>query len=94
MAKTVQLGIRIEEGLVRRIEELAKGEGIDRNMWIKRALEEFVDKEEEGMIDQAIESYIQLRIDKDELLRWTNMKKVPKDIDKAREGVLKKIQRR
>ena len=85
MVKTIQLGIRIEKDLVERIEFLAKEEGIDRNLWIKRALGVFVADEEDGIIDGAIEDYINLRIDEETLIEITDFKKVPEDIKKARE---------
>jgi len=91
MAKTIQLGLRIEKKLIDRIEWLAKNEGIDRNIWIKRALASFVDEEESGMADEAIEDYIHLRIDEKTLLEFADFDKIPQDIKKAREDNLKKI---
>ena len=91
MTKTVQLGIRIEKKLVDRIEELAKNEGIDRNMWIKRALADIVQDEEDGMADAAIEDYIHLRIDEKTLLKFTEFKEVPEDIKQSRQIKLKGI---
>ncbi|MBU0471628.1 MAG: hypothetical protein KKF65_03320 [Nanoarchaeota archaeon] len=91
MSETIQLGLRIEKELVDRIEELAKNEGIDRNIWIKRALATFVQDEESGMADEAIEDYIHLRIDEKMLLDFADFKEVPKDIKRAREAILKRI---
>ncbi|MBL7051998.1 MAG: hypothetical protein ISS01_02820 [Nanoarchaeota archaeon] len=88
MVKTTQLGIRIENDLIERIEYLAKNEGIDRNLWIKRALSTFVSDEEDGMADGAIEDYINLRIDEETLLEFTDFDKIPEDIKKARKEKL------
>jgi predicted DNA-binding protein len=91
MDKTIQLGIRIEKDLMDRIEDLAKNEGIDRSLWIKRALATFVAGEESGMADEAIEDFIHLRIDEKTLLDYADFDKVPKDILKARETKLKNV---
>ena len=91
MNKTIQLGIIIEKDLVNRIEDLAKNECIDRNLWIKRALATFVADEESGMTDEAIEDFIHLRIDEKTLLEYADFDKVPKDILKARETNLKTV---
>ena len=91
MKKTVQLGMRIEQDLIDRIEELAKNEGIDRNLWIKRALATFVADEESGMSDEAIEDFIHLRIDEKTLLQYADFDKIPKDILKARESRLRQV---
>ena len=88
MSKTIQLGIRLEQELVERIEFLAQNEGIDRNIWIKRALATFVDDEETGMSDEAIEDFIQLRIDETALLSFADFSKIPDDILQARKEVL------
>ena len=89
MTKTTQLGLRIENSLLERIEFLAENEGIDRNMWIKRALASFVDEEEQGMSEQAVEDYINLTIDDKELLTFID--RIPQDIKQAREMKLKQI---
>lgn len=91
MNKTIQLGIRVEKELIDRIEELAKNEGIDRNIWIKRALANFVTEEEDGMADAAIEDYIHLRIDEKLLLKYIDFDEIPEDIKSARKIKLKEI---
>ena len=91
MSKTIQLGLRIEEELIDKIKFLAKNEGIDRNLWIKRALATFVRGEEEGMREEATEDYILLIIDKKTFLEFTGYKNIPEDIKNAREQKLKQI---
>ena len=91
MSKTTQLGLRLEKELIDKIEFLAENEGLDRNLWIKRALASFVMDEEDGMADKAIEDYINLRIDKKTFLEFTDYEKIPEDIKKAREQKLKQI---
>ena len=58
-------------------------------MWIKRALASFVDEEEQGMSEQAVEDYINLTIDDKELLTFID--RIPQDIKQAREMKLKQI---
>ena len=94
MVKTVQLGLRIEEDLLKRIEIIAQQEGIDKMSWIRRALATFLAGEEEGMKDEAIEDYIQLRIDEDELKHILNKKTIAKDIAKAREEIIHAVKKR
>ncbi len=91
MNTTTQLGLRIETDLLERIEDLAKKEGIDRNVWIKRALAVFVSDEESSMADEAIEDYIHLRIDEKNLLKYALFDKIPKDIENARKEVLMQL---
>jgi len=91
MKKTIQLGLRIDESLLRKIERLSEFEGIDKMSWIKRALASFVDDVEDEMEDYAIKDYINLRIDEKELKDITGLREVPKDIQEARKEVLNKI---
>lgn len=89
--KTTQIGLRLENDLLKKIEKLANSEGIDRMAWIKRALGVFVGDEEAGMMDEAIEDYIHLRIDENELKNISGIKKVPIDVQEARKITLKSI---
>ena len=91
MAKTVQLGLRIEQDLLERIEFLAENEGVDKMAWIRRALADFVGEEEDGIADAAIEDFIKLRIDEEELLKHVDFEKIPKDIQEARKNTLERI---
>ena len=91
MKKTIQLGLRIDEGLLRKIERLSEFEGIDKMSWIKRALASFVDDVEDEMEDYAIKDYVHLRIDEKELKNITGLRKIPKDIQEARKEVLNGI---
>lgn len=91
MGKTVQLGLRIEKELLDDIERLAEEEGVDRNLWIKRALAVFVGGELSGMADEAIEDFINLRIDEKTLLGFCDFDKIPQDLKDARANKLKKI---
>jgi len=90
MKKTIQLGLRIDEELLKKIEKLSEFEGIDKMSWIKRALASFVDDVEDEMEDCAINDYIKLRIDEKELKNVTGMKEVSKDLQDARKEVLNK----
>ena len=90
MKKTIQLGLRIDEELLKKIEKLSEFEGIDKMSWIKRALASFVDDIEDEMEDCAINDYIKLRIDEKELKNVTGMKEVSKDLQDARKEVLNK----
>ena len=88
---TVQIGLRLEKDLLERIESLAEDEGVDKMAWIRRALANFVQDEEDGMADAAIEDYLNLRIDEKELLNYVEFKKIPKDIQDARSLLLKSM---
>ena len=91
MAKTTQIGLRLDKELLDKISKLSEHEGIDRMAWIRRALANFVNDEEDGMSDAAIEDYINLRIDEKEMKDFTGFKKIPEDIQEARKKVLSKI---
>lgn len=91
MAKTTQIGLRLDKELLDKISKLSEHEGIDRMAWIRRALANFVSDEEDGMSDAAIEDYINLRIDEKELKDYTGFKKIPEDIKEARKKVLNKM---
>ena len=82
--KTTQLGLRIENELLEKIERLAELESIDKMSWIRRALATFIQGEETGVIDDAIEDYIALRIDETEFKKYSKLKDVPSDIKNAR----------
>ncbi len=89
--KTIQIGLRLEKELLKKIEKLAESEGIDKMAWIKRALGVFVRDEEAGMDDEAIEDYIHLRIDEVELKQCTGFKEIPKDLQEARQEILNQV---
>ncbi len=91
MGRNIQLGLRIDKKLLDKIEFLATNEGINRNLWIKRALATFVRGQEEGIREEATEDYILLRIDKKTFLKFTNYDNVPEDIENARKQKLKQI---
>ena len=89
--KTTQIGLRLEKGLLKKIEKLAESEGIDKMAWIKRALGVFVGEEESGVDDEAIKDYIHLRIDEAELKKYTGFKEISKDIKEARQEILRHV---
>lgn len=91
MKKTIQLGLRIDEELLEKIEKLSDFEGIDKMSWIRRALASFVDDVEDEMEDRAIKDYLNLRIDEKELKSLTGMKEISKDLQEARKDILNKI---
>lgn len=91
MAKTIQIGLRLDKELLEKIERLSEHEGIEKMAWIRRALAVFVSDEEAGIADEAIEDYIHLRIDETELRKYTGFMKIPDDLKEARKKVLEKI---
>lgn len=91
MGKTIQLGLRIDVDLLKKIEKMAKYESIDKMSWIRRALASFLKGEEIEARTEAIEDYIQLRIDENKLKKIASFNKIPADIQKARKQVLIKI---
>lgn len=91
--KTIQIGLRIDEDLLKKIESLSDYEGVDKMSWMRRALATFVNGEEQAACDEAIENYIHLRINEDEFLKITKMKKISKDIEQARKETLALIKK-
>ena len=91
MKKTIQLGLRIDEELLEKIEKMAQYENIDKMSWIRRALATFLKGEEIEAKSEAIENYVNLRIDEKELRNITEMKEVSKDLQDARKEVLNRI---
>jgi len=91
MKKTVQLGLRIDVDLLKKIDKMAQYESIDKMSWIRRALATFVKGEEIEARSEAIEDYIHLRIDESELKKITSFTKISEDIQNARKEVLNMI---
>ena len=91
MAKTIQIGLRLDKELLEKIERLSEHECIEKMAWIRRALAVFVSDEEAGIADEAIDDYIHLRIDEEQLRDYTGFKKIPDDIKEARKKALEKI---
>ena len=89
--KTIQLGLRIDTQLLEKIEKLADIERIDKMSWIRRALSTFVNEEEKAVIDEAVEDYVNLRCDEEELKRVASFDKIPEDIQNARKEVIIKL---
>lgn len=94
MGKTTQIGLRIDEDILKRIKTMSEHEGIDKMSWIRRALATFLAGEEMAKKDEAIEDFIHLRIDEKELKDVLNNKKIAKDIIKAREETLQTVKNR
>ena len=91
MAKTIQIGLRLDKEFIERIERLSEHEGIDKMTWIRRALAVFASDEEDGIADGAIKDYINLRMDEKELIKYTGFTKISDDIKDARKKALEKI---
>ncbi len=89
--KTIQIGLRIDEDLLKKIEQLSEYEGVDKMAWMRRALATFVDGEDKAARDEAIEDYIHLRINEEEFLKIMRIKTIPKDISNARKEIISKI---
>lgn len=88
MKKTIQLGLRIDIDLLRKIEKMAQYENIDKMSWIRRALATFLKGEEQEAITMAVEDYINLRVDEQELKKITSFTKIPEDIQSARKEII------
>lgn len=91
--ETVQIGLRLEKALLDKVEDLSDYEGIDKMSFIRRAIASFIGEVEDSMADKAIEDYINLRIDEAELKKYAGLKLVPKDVQEARQDMLKKIKK-
>jgi predicted transcriptional regulator len=91
MLKTIQLGLRIDEELNKEIEYLSENEGVDKMAWIRRALADFANQERDSMSREAVKDFIHLTITEKELKEFMGFTKIPSDILKARDDILKSI---
>lgn len=91
MAKTVQIGLRIDKALLEEIEFYSKKEGVEKMAWIRRALSLFVGDVENAVTDEAISDYINLRINEKELKDTAKFEKIPSDLKQARAEVLESL---
>ena len=89
--KTIQIGLRIDEDQLKKIEEIAEVEKIDKMSWIRRAIADSLTDFDTEMEDVAVEDYIKCRIDENELKGITGMTKIPEDLKKARKEVINKL---
>lgn len=89
--KTVQVGLRIEKDLLKRIEALAEIEAIDKMSFIKQALASFVQDAEDETQQSLIRDYIKLIIDEKELKRLAKLEEIPSDIKEARKEFLRNV---
>jgi len=90
---TVQLGLRVEKALLKKIESYSKYEGIDKMSFIRRAITLFINQVEESISNQTIESYIHLRSNDETLKKLAKFDKIPKDIIDARKENLRLLQK-
>lgn len=88
--KTIQLGLRIDLDLMKKINRISEHENIDKMSWMRRALATFLKEKEQEVKDDAIEDYINLRIDGMMLKELCQFKIIPKDVKNARKDVLNK----
>ncbi|MGV8162864.1 MAG: ribbon-helix-helix protein, CopG family [Candidatus Nanoarchaeia archaeon] len=91
--KTIQIGLRIDEELLKRIEQLSDHEGVDKMTWMRRALLRYVEIIDDDTKDGAVEDYIHLRINEEEFLKIMRMKTVPKDVEQARKEMISTIKK-
>ncbi len=88
--KTIQLGLRIDLDLMKKIEEISEYENIDKMSWMRKALATFLKEKEQKIKDDAIEDYINLRIDAAKLKKLCEFKAIPKDVEDTRKELLNK----
>ncbi len=91
---TIQLGLRIDKDLLKKVEEYSKYEGIDKMSFIRRAINLFVGEVEGAIISEAIEDYVNLRTDEETLKRLAGFDKIPKDIQDARKDSIIKLRKK
>ncbi|PIN76521.1 hypothetical protein COV22_00285 [Candidatus Woesearchaeota archaeon CG10_big_fil_rev_8_21_14_0_10_47_5] len=92
--KSTPVSIRIPNDILKELDSMAETENIDRISWIRRAIIMSIEHLSEAEIDGAIEDYICLRIDEEELKEITGMKKISDDLKKAREGKITFLQQK
>jgi len=92
--KTTQIGLRLDNELLEKIEELAEYDKVDKMTWIRQAISERIDDIEDERDDVAIEDYIHARISKEEFKEEMDWKSVPSDLKQARAESIKHIVRK
>ena len=90
-AKTTQIGLRIDNDLLKTVEELAEFDKIDKMTWIRQAIADRIDEIEDEMDDAAIENYIRARISEEQFKEEMAWKTVPADLKQARAEAIKYI---
>jgi len=89
--KSTQIGLRIDNDVLNKIEELAEFDKVDKMTWIRQAIADRIDEIEEEMNDVTIEDFIHARISEEELKKEMKWKQVPQDLLEARAEILKFI---
>jgi predicted transcriptional regulator len=89
--KTTQIGLRIDNEVLNKIEELADFDKVDKMTWIRQAIADRIDSEEQDNDNFAIEDYIHGRISEEKFKEVKKMdkNKVPADLKQARADFLK-----
>ncbi len=82
--ETIQIGLRIEKELLRSLEFFAKTNKVDKMALIRQAIAGYVDDMEAAFEDAAVEDFIRLRINEDELKEHLHLKEISTDVKEAR----------
>lgn len=83
------ISVRLDDSLVKDIEKYSKLLGVDKSHFIQKGTEMFLGEMAKGYKDEALQDYLNLRITDEDLCDALDIEKVPFDIRKAREEVLK-----
>ncbi len=89
--KAYGIFIRLDKKTLKKVEESAKYETIDKTEWARRAILDYLDCVEEEEDNYSIERYINGRIAEEEILNLMGWSKIPKDLKEARVRVINAI---
>jgi len=82
---------RLEKSTLDELEYYSNLIKIDKTDMLREAIEDYLDELDREIEDDAIEDYVNLRIDEEKLKSITKMKVIPKDLQAARMKILEKL---
>lgn len=80
--------MRIDKSTLDEFEKFCKVSGINKTDLIREAIQDKLDELDEGYDDEVINSYLNFRMNDEELMREFGWKTVPKDLQEARKKKL------
>ena len=89
--KTIQLGVRVDKDLMDRLDFFARNQNMDKMDYVRQAIDLYVAEMEKGYEKEAIEDYVNCRIDELKFKELMNLKEVSEDLKKARKENIEKI---
>jgi predicted DNA-binding protein len=85
------IGVRLDPDTYEELEFFSGEKKSTKMEFIRLAIESYLEEARNAFEDEAIQDFINLRIDEEEYLKFTEKKKVPRDIQEARKRRLEEI---